>query len=74
MTYYLFFAFAWTALGAIFLYGAYTGTRTVSMLTLNHSDRVSVSKGERWAKGVIGICYLGLGIAYMFLAYVRLPH
>jgi hypothetical protein len=71
MPYYLCFAFAWTVLGAIFLYRACTGTRTTGILTLRRSDTATLSPGQRWAKGLFGICYLGYGVAYLVLACVR---
>jgi hypothetical protein len=74
VNYNLFFAAAWILLGVVFLYRAHVGTRSAGILTLNHSDTVTLSKRQRWMNAGFGICYLGSGIAHMVLAYVRHAH
>jgi hypothetical protein len=71
MQYYLLFAFAWIALGAIKLHVAHTGTRSAGILSLSHSSKVTLSKRQRWWAGALGIGYLGLGVAHMVLAYLH---
>jgi len=66
----LFLAVSWIALGAIHLYRAYSGVASVGMVTLSHSDSVAISKKQRWARSLLGLCFLGMGIAHI----VRLSH
>jgi hypothetical protein len=61
----------WIALGAIKLQVAHTGTRSAGILSLRHSNKVTLSKHQRWWEGAIGIGFLGLGVAHMILAYLH---
>jgi hypothetical protein len=74
VNYNLFFAVAWIALSVTSLYRAYAGTRSVGILTLRQSDTATLGHGQRWVRGLFGICYLGFGISHMVLAYSRHAH
>ena len=74
MNYYIYMAIAWTVLGVIQLYRAYTGTMKGVLLTLNRSQSALMSKGQRWGNAAFGICYLGFAIAYLALYFRHIHH
>ena len=64
-------AFMWTSLGVLYLHRAYAGTMPGGIVSLNHSQPAILSRKQRWARAVYGICFLGLGIARMVSLYLR---
>jgi hypothetical protein len=60
-------------IGTIQISRAYSGTTSAGMLTLNHSDTLTLTSRSRWISGALGLCFVGLGIADLVLIYVKLP-
>jgi len=67
-------AIAWTVLGVIQLYRAYTGNKKGLIVTLNRSQSTLLTKRQRWANASFGICYVGFAIAYLVLYFRHTPH
>jgi len=73
MTFHLFFAFLWIAMGAVYLHRAYSGVMSMGIVTLMTSEPVMIRTRQRWVNAAFGICYLGFGIMHMIF-YMRLAH
>ncbi|HYL91745.1 MAG TPA: hypothetical protein VEW69_01170 [Alphaproteobacteria bacterium] len=60
------------AIGAIQLLRAYSGTASAGMLTLSHSDTVTLTSRSRRINGVLGVCFVGLGITNVVVFLLNL--
>jgi hypothetical protein len=69
--FYLTFACVYALIAAIKLYRAYAGTMPGSLVTLSNSGAATLSKKQRWANALFGICFLALAVSYLFLGSVR---
>lgn len=70
-SFYLIFACVYALIAAVKLYRAYAGVMPASLVTLSNSGTAMLSKKQRWANALFGICFLLIGIAYLFMASVR---
>lgn len=70
-SFYLIFACVYTLIAVVKLHRAYAGTMPTSLVTLSNSGTATLSKKQRRANALFGICFLALGIAYLFMASVR---
>ena len=70
-SFYLIFACVYTLIAVVKLYRANTGTMPGFLITLSNSGTATLSRKQRWANTVFGICFLALGIAYLFMASIR---
>ena len=58
-------------LAALRLYRAYTGSMPGGLVTFSNSGAATLSKKQRRADALFGICYLAFAICYFFIASVR---
>ena len=73
MTFHLFFAFLWIAMGAVYLHRAYSGVMSMGIVTLMTSEPVMIGKLGRLGRSLLGVEFLSIGVWHL-VQYMRLAH
>jgi hypothetical protein len=62
------FACVYALIAAVKLYRGYAGVMPSSLVTLSTSGAATLSKTQRWANAVFGICFLALAVRAIYLS------
>jgi len=70
-SFYVIFACAHALFATARFWRAYTGTMPNWLVTVSNAGAGTLSKKQRRAEAVYGICFLAFSIAYLYLAFMR---
>ena len=72
-SFYVILACAHALIATARLWRAYTGTTPNWLVTLSNAGAATLSKKQRRADTLFGLCYLAFAISFLFIASIQRP-